>query len=186
MRAYLLVDFQVNGEATPDSNPPAHGTPPSRSSDNTLAQAIGTSLVEVDPYLGRVCIAEPYAHQSAFQYGHSAIQTHPTDRMTPIPGSVTRLPTTDAEADQHRPRRLGRRLCRTVGDRPQSRLTADAETFLHRLVLLALLLRRPDEQAEDDEDCEQEDDNKNDFDSRLHTTMIPDRRHGKGRELVDL
>jgi hypothetical protein len=69
---------------------------------------------------------------------------------------------------------------------PQSRLTADAETFLHRLVLLAVLLRRPDEQAEDDEDCKQEEDNKNDFDSRLHTTMIRDRRPGKEQELVDL
>jgi len=28
IRAYLLVDFQVNAEATPDSFPPAHGTRP--------------------------------------------------------------------------------------------------------------------------------------------------------------
>jgi transposase len=30
IRAYLLVDFQVNAEATPDSFPPAHGTRPWR------------------------------------------------------------------------------------------------------------------------------------------------------------
>jgi len=30
IRAYLLVDFQVNAEATPDSFPPAHGTRPGR------------------------------------------------------------------------------------------------------------------------------------------------------------
>jgi hypothetical protein len=29
IRAYLLVDYQVNAEATPDSIPPAHGTRPS-------------------------------------------------------------------------------------------------------------------------------------------------------------
>lgn len=28
IRAYLLVDYQVNAEATPDSFPPAHGTRP--------------------------------------------------------------------------------------------------------------------------------------------------------------
>jgi len=28
IRAYLLVDFLVNAEATPDSFPPAHGTRP--------------------------------------------------------------------------------------------------------------------------------------------------------------
>jgi hypothetical protein len=28
IRAYLLVDYQVNAEATPDSNPPPHGTRP--------------------------------------------------------------------------------------------------------------------------------------------------------------
>jgi hypothetical protein len=56
---------------------------------------------------------------------------------------------------------------------------------LHRLVLLAVLFCRPDEQAEDDEDWEQEQEAKKDFDSRLHTTMIVDRRHGKARELVD-
>jgi hypothetical protein len=28
IRAYLLVDYQVNAEATPDSIPPAHGTRP--------------------------------------------------------------------------------------------------------------------------------------------------------------
>jgi len=32
IRAYLLVDYQVNAEATPDSNPPAHGTRPATSS----------------------------------------------------------------------------------------------------------------------------------------------------------
>jgi len=57
----------------------------------------------------------------------------------------------------------------------------DAETFLHRLVLLAVLLRRPHEQTEDDEDCEQEENAKEDCGSRLHTTMIPDRCHGKPR-----
>jgi len=30
IRAYLLVDYQVNAEATPDSIPPAHGTRPGR------------------------------------------------------------------------------------------------------------------------------------------------------------
>jgi hypothetical protein len=28
IKAYLLVDFVVNAEATPDSFPPAHGTRP--------------------------------------------------------------------------------------------------------------------------------------------------------------
>jgi hypothetical protein len=28
IRAYLLVDYRVNAEATPDSFPPAHGTRP--------------------------------------------------------------------------------------------------------------------------------------------------------------
>jgi hypothetical protein len=30
IRAYLLVDYRVNAEATPDSNPPAHGRDPKR------------------------------------------------------------------------------------------------------------------------------------------------------------
>jgi hypothetical protein len=32
IRAYLLVDYQVNAEATPNSLPPAHGTRPSAAS----------------------------------------------------------------------------------------------------------------------------------------------------------
>jgi len=53
IRAYLLVDFQVNAEAKPDSIPPAHGTRPAVDLVGATAAAAVLIVVLITRRLGR-------------------------------------------------------------------------------------------------------------------------------------
>jgi hypothetical protein len=57
IRAYLLVDYQVNAEATPDSIPPTHGTRPRPATGAIYGEGESRSDHKTAPFLFR---AQPY------------------------------------------------------------------------------------------------------------------------------
>jgi hypothetical protein len=53
IRAYLLVDLQVNAEATPEPFPPAHGTRPARIDNACIGTVCGGTLYSSWVDIGR-------------------------------------------------------------------------------------------------------------------------------------
>ena len=62
----------------------------------------------------------------------------------------------------------------------EPRAAANPQSLLHRLVLLAVLDRSPDEQAENEEDGRNGDDRENDLLTRVHSVSLGGRSRSSG------